>query len=78
MGSAVVHSYFINSVHSYLDIHKCLIFKLGRQTQDAVLRRINGLERKMGAQAFREKFKSITLDNGSEFLHWEKLEQSVL
>jgi IS30 family transposase len=57
---------------------ECLIFKLGRQTQAAVLRRINGLERNMGAAAFKRKFKSITVDNGSEFLHWEKLEQSVL
>ena len=56
---------------------ECLVFKLRRQTQDAVLRRINGLERKLGAQAFREKFKTITLDNGSEFLDWKKLEQSV-
>jgi IS30 family transposase len=56
---------------------ECLVFKLRRQTQDAVLRRINGLERKLGAQAFREKFKTITLDNGSEFLDWERLEQSV-
>ena len=56
---------------------ECLVFKLRRQTQDAVLRRINGLERKLGVQAFREKFKTITLDNGSEFLDWERLEQSV-
>lgn len=56
---------------------ECIIFKLGRQTQDAVLRRINGLERRLGAKEFKEKFKSITVDNGSEFLHWEKLEKSL-
>ncbi|NLA07359.1 MAG: IS30 family transposase, partial [Firmicutes bacterium] len=42
-----------------------------------VLRRINGLERKMGTKAFKEKFKTITLDNGAEFLNWKKLEKSV-
>ncbi len=56
---------------------ECLIFKLGRQTQEAVLRRINGLERKLGAKAFKGKFKTITLDNGAEFLNWKKLEKSV-
>lgn len=56
---------------------ECLIFKIRRQTQDAVLRKINGLERKLGSKAFKEKFKSITVDNGSEFLNWKKLEQSV-
>lgn len=56
---------------------ECLIFKLGRQTQKAVLRRINGLERKMGTLAFKEKFKTITVDNGAEFLDWKSLEKSV-
>lgn len=55
-----------------------MIFKLPRQTQEAVLRRLNGLERKLGAKAFREKIKSITLDNGAEFLDWKRLEQSVI
>ncbi len=54
-----------------------IIFKLGRQNQSSVLRRLNGLERKLGTKKFREKFKSITVDNGSEFLHWDQLETSV-
>jgi IS30 family transposase len=57
---------------------ECLIFKLRRQSQESVLRKFNGLERKMGRKAFREKFKSITVDNGSEFLDWKNMEQSVL
>lgn len=57
---------------------ECLIFKLGRQTQEAVLRRINGLERQMGSEIFKKKFKSITVDNGPEFTKWKDLEQSVL
>lgn len=32
----------------------------------------------MGKQAFREKFKSITTDNGPEFLEYEKLRRSSL
>lgn len=54
------------------------IFKIGSQTQEAVLRKLNGLERKLGAERFREKFKTITVDNGSEFQDWESLEKSVL
>jgi len=54
------------------------IFKMSRQTKEAVIRRLNGLERRLGTAGFREKFKSITVDNGSEFMGWEKMEQSVL
>jgi len=57
---------------------KCRIFKMRRQTQKAVLRKINGLERKMGSRVFKENFKSITVDNGSEFLDWKSLEESAL
>ncbi len=35
------------------------------------------LERKLGKQRFRERFKSITTDNGSEFLEDEELTKSV-
>lgn len=56
---------------------ECLLFKLGNQTQSAVIRRLNGLERKLGADGFREKFKSFTVDNGSEFIDWKALETSV-
>lgn len=56
---------------------ECLIFKMGRQSQDAVQRRLNGLERKLGSRKFREKFKSITVDNGTEFLASHRLETSV-
>lgn len=56
---------------------ECLIFKMGRQSQEAVQRRLNGLERKLGSRNFREKFKSITVDNGTEFLDSHRLETSV-
>ena len=32
----------------------------------------------MGRKRFAKKFKSITVDNGSEFLNWPKLEKSCL
>jgi len=56
---------------------KQIIRKLKDRTQRAVIRAINGMERQMGAEAFRTVFKSITADNGSEFLDHEALERSV-
>ena len=55
-----------------------LIFKLRSQTQNQVQRQIDMLERKLGLKGFRKKFKSITVDNGSEFLDWRNLEQSCI
>ncbi len=56
---------------------ECLLFKIGKQTQSAVTRRLNGLERNLGPDVFREKFKSFTVDNGSEFINWKSLERSI-
>jgi len=56
---------------------KQIIRKLRDKTQKAVVRAINGIERQMGREAFRTVFKSITADNGSEFLDYEALERSV-
>lgn len=56
---------------------KLIIRKLKDKTQRAVIRAINGLERQMGKEAFLAVFKSITADNGSEFLDHEALERSV-
>lgn len=56
---------------------KEIIRKLKDKTQGAVARAINGIERTMGKEAFRIVFKSITADNGSEFLDYEALESSV-
>lgn len=55
-----------------------IILKLTSQTQAAVIRALNGLERKWGAAQFRHRFKSITVDNGAEFWDWEGLETSIL
>jgi len=56
---------------------KQIIRKLRDGTQKAVARAIDGIERQMGTGAFRTVFKSITADNGSEFLDHEALERSV-
>lgn len=57
---------------------KTLIFKLRAQTQKEVQRRLDQLEKKIGIKRFREMFKSITVDNGSEFLDWRSLEKTCV
>lgn len=54
-----------------------LVFKLARQTNAEVLKVLNRLERGVGRVKFNEQFKSITVDNGSEFLDWKALQKSV-
>ncbi|VGO21462.1 IS30 family transposase [Pontiella sulfatireligans] len=56
---------------------KLIIRKIKDKTQAAVSRAINGIERSMGKEAFNVVFKSITADNGSEFLDYAALEASV-
>lgn len=54
-----------------------LIFKLPNRQAAAVRTVFDKLERSMGNRAFREKFKTITTDNGPEFLEYDKLVRSV-
>jgi IS30 family transposase len=56
---------------------KLIIRKIKDKTQAAVNRTINGIERSMGKEAFKVVFKSITADNGSEFLDYVALEASI-
>jgi IS30 family transposase len=51
--------------------------RLKERSQRSVLRAINGIERLYGAEMFRRTFKSITADNGSEFLAVRAMEKSV-
>ncbi len=53
-----------------------IIIKIEQGTQEAVISSMDRLEEKYGDQ-FRKKFKSITFDNGVEFLDWESLELSI-
>lgn len=53
-----------------------IIVKLENTTQEEVRKAIDKLEKKYG-RTFKLKFKTITFDNGSEFLNWKTLEFSV-
>ena len=52
-----------------------IILKLPNRKAATVRRAINGLERRM--PDFRQRFKSISTDNGSEFMEYERLIRSV-
>lgn len=56
---------------------KQILRRLKDKSRKAVVRALNGIERQMGPEAFRTAFKSITADNGSEFLDYEAIERSV-
>ena len=53
-----------------------MIFKIKGKSQKYVIKELNKLERRIGAKNFREKFKTITVDNGTEFLAHEQMEKS--
>ncbi|MDR2546763.1 MAG: IS30 family transposase [Lachnospiraceae bacterium] len=54
-----------------------IIVKLKDRKQESVIHAINDMERELGKEAFRKKFKTITMDNGVEFLDWRRLELST-
>jgi len=54
-----------------------MIFKLPQKTQDCVINKIDMLERRY-KNRFKDIFKSITIDNGPEFLNSAGLETSIL
>ena len=54
-----------------------IIIKLQSGHQSEIQRAMNSLEIRYG-EKFKEKFKTITFDNGSEFLDWGSIEQSNL
>ena len=54
-----------------------IIIKVEQGTQEAIKAAIDGLETRHG-DSFKVKFKSITFDNGVEFLGWKSLEISLL
>ncbi|MGF0096704.1 IS30 family transposase [Peptoniphilus sp. SGI.035] len=57
---------------------ECLLFKMTSQKSKNVVKVLDNLERRIGAKTFREKFKGITVDNGSEFMDWEGMETSAI
>ena len=54
-----------------------IIIKIERTSQDEIQKAFDRLERQVGTQ-FKLQFKSITFDNGVEFLNWKSLEMSTL
>ena len=55
-----------------------LIRKIPDQTSASIVNEIDKLERTLGSRRFRELFKSITCDNGSEFMDALGMERSCL
>lgn len=55
---------------------KEFIFLLKSHTALEVVKKLDRLERKMGTPTFRKIFKTITVDNGCEFMDCEGMEQS--
>ena len=51
--------------------------KLADKTNHSVMRALNSIERKCGPALFRKQFKSITADNGCEFLNVDRLQASI-
>lgn len=54
-----------------------IIIKVEQATQKAIKAAVDNLELKYGC-GFKSKFKSITFDNGVEFLDWRSIEHSIL
>ena len=54
------------------------IYKLKGKTQQEVKKALDKVERRLGAKAFRKRYKTITCDNGSEFLAMDELEKSII
>lgn len=54
-----------------------IIIKIPNRKAETVRAVFDRMERSMGKQAFQEKFKSITTDNGPEFMEYEKLRRSI-
>jgi IS30 family transposase len=55
-----------------------IIFKLQDHTDEAVVEALDRLERRYGTELFKKIFKTITVDNGSEFADVNGLEHSKL
>ena len=57
---------------------KEIVRKIPDKTQESVTHELDVMESQMGRKAFMKVFKSITVDNGSEFLNSSMLESSCL
>ena len=55
-----------------------LLWMMPNGKTESVVRTLDALERKIGTAAFRQIFRSITVDNGSEFANCKGLQRSCL
>lgn len=55
-----------------------LLYKLKGKQQTEVVDVINSIEKKLGPETFRRIFKTITMDNGVEFLDMDGIEKSCI
>lgn len=53
-----------------------IIIKMKNKTQESVIKAMDGLEQKYGNK-FNNKFQTITVDNGTEFLDFKGIERSI-
>ncbi len=58
-------------------IREEIIIKMKDRTQKSVIKALDMIERKMGKK-FKQKFKTITVDNGTEFLDMKSIEKSAI
>ena len=54
-----------------------IVIKIANKKPISVVKALNGIERKLGSRKFRETFKTITCDNGVEFLDYKGIEKSI-
>lgn len=55
-----------------------VIIKIPNRKAETIVKALDALEHKLGARRFRAIFKSITVDNGSEFAATKELERSCI
>lgn len=55
-----------------------IIRKIERRTASCVVNELNKIEQVLGADHFKEMFRTITCDNGVEFMDYEGIEKSCL
>ena len=55
-----------------------IIRKLPDKSQESVIHELDVMERRIGRVEFKKRFKTITIDNGSEFLNSSGMERSCL
>ena len=54
-----------------------IVIKIANKKAISVVKALNKIERDIGSKKFRDKFKTITCDNGVEFLDFKGIEKSI-